>query len=213
MPHTLNLLLAEHCGLTAALQHARADARRAAKLCTITSRSRCRAWNLQNRQRNVVLIIYTLCQFDKLPAVVYLRRLGARRRWAPLSDSDLTRFIEDMFLSAELADMVGLASIDAPTDPVAMHIAMQTVREWRVVQWGIEMNCRGVAPSTSDLLFQAQGMLPSSAQTRTQTGRPTRSARMWASRRVHVHAHKLNMHLSMQVSCAVAQSHRSRTSR
>ena len=177
---SLGSLLSEHCDLTRAWQEARAACRHAAN--DNHKHVRNSQWKLQGTIRNVALIIYTLCDFEELPVVVYLRGVGATRRWPSLPDGDVVKLFQDLFLSVDLGEVVALTSSGDSSDAVAMSIAMKTVREWRVVRWGLTLNACGVAPSTCELLRKADTLLPPSARTKTKTGRPTRSARTWASR-------------------------------
>ena len=177
---SLDFLLAEHCDLTRAWQEARAACRHAAN--ANHKRASISQWKLQGTVGNAALIIYTLCDFEELPVVVYLRGVGATRRWPPLSDDDLVKLFQDLFLRVDLGEVVALTSLSDSSDTVAMSIAMKTVREWRVVKWGLTLNACGVAPSTCGLLRKADTLVPTSARTKTKTGRPTRSARTWASR-------------------------------
>jgi|NorSeaMetagenome_1021524.scaffolds.fasta_scaffold05073_4 hypothetical protein len=188
MSSTLDLLLAEHCDLTSALRNAKDACRQSAH---DGARRGGGAWNLPEVIRNAALIIYTLCDFEQLPVIIYLRGVGVSRRWATLPDDDLAKLVEELFLATDLTDMVALTRSGGSSDPDAMRIAMDSEREWRVVRWGMDMNACGVAPSTSELLCQAQSFLPASACAKTQTGRPTRSARSWASRCVSDHACEL----------------------
>ena len=177
---SLGSLLSEHSDLTWAWQHAKAACRHAAN--DNHKHVRNSQWKLQGTIGNVALIIYTLCDFEELPVVVYLRGVGATRRWPSLPDGDVVKLFQDLFLSVDLGEVVALTSSGDSSDAVAMSIAMKTVREWRVVRWGLTLNACGVAPSTCELLRKADTLLPPSARTKTKTGRPTRSARTWASR-------------------------------
>ena len=177
---SLGSLLSEHCDLTWAWQQAKAACRHAAN--DNHKHVRNSQWKLQGTIGNVALIIYTLCDFEELPVVVYLRGVGATRRWPSLPNGDVVKLFQDLFLSVDLGEVVALTSSGDSSDAVAMSIAMKTVREWRVVRWGLTLNACGVAPSTCELLRKADTLLPPSARTKTKTGRPTRSARTWASR-------------------------------
>ena len=177
---SLGSLLSERSDLTWAWQQAKAACRHATN--DNHKHVRNSQWKLQGTIRNVALIIYTLCDFEELPVVVYLRGVGATRRWPSLPDGDVVKLFQDLFLSVDLGEVVALTSSGDSSDAVAMSIAMKTVREWRVVRWGLTLNACGVAPSTCELLRKADTLLPPSARTKTKTGRPTRSARTWASR-------------------------------
>ena len=136
---------------------------------------------LRPLERNALLIIYVLSNYEQAPAAFFLERARSQRRLSPLANRELNAVIEREFLAASISELAKLVDAADPSDPSAMKIARQVLVEWDVVRWVSEQNAVGVAPSTSEMLAQFS-FLPPCALARTSTGKPARTARMWASR-------------------------------
>ena len=139
--------------------------------------------HLDGSARNALLIIYILSNYERFPAIVYLKRCRAMRHLPHAAEADLHAMLEDEFLRADLREMSALADMHNSSDPEAFNVASKVLAEWKVVQWVVQQNAVGVTPSTAEMLSHCTH-LPPSALTRTKFGKPSRTARMWASRRI-----------------------------
>lgn len=131
--------------------------------------------------RNAALIIYTLSNYEEKPTTFFLERARVSRRLPSVPMDIMMAAVEDEFLTAGLVELAELVDRENPSDANAMEAASNVLAEWDVVRWVHQQNACGVAPSTAELLDQF-GSLPPCALARTSTGRPARTARMWASR-------------------------------
>ena len=94
------------------------------------------AWQLSERLVRVALIIYVLAGYVAEPAIVFLRSAGSARNWPDMSDDQLVRLVEQLFLDANESDIAALSDETSPLDGDAMRVALRYVREWRLVVWG-----------------------------------------------------------------------------
>ena len=143
-------------------------------------------WDLPMDVQRVALAAYVLAGYDATASVKYLAQYGHKRRWRPLTEDDLTRTVEDLFLNTDLAEIDALANFQEPSDGRALELAAIYVREAKVVTWAQGLNNeRGVAPSTRLLLQRAEASrleLPESARPRSLGMRVSNHARKWAQR-------------------------------
>ena len=172
----------ERSNCTARLREARAKliAARLEHTCRIAAMRP--GTHLDGSARNALLIIYIFSNYERLPAIVYLRRCRAMRHLPHVVEADLHAMLEEEFLRADLSEMIALADMQNSSDPDALSVACKVLAEWKVVQWVVQQNAVGVTPSTAEMLSHCTH-LPPSALTRTKFGKPSRTARMWASRR------------------------------
>ena len=143
-------------------------------------------WDLPMDVQRVALAAYVLAGYDATASVKYLTQYGHKRRWRPLTEDDLTRTVEDLFLNTDLAEIDALTNFQEPSDGRALELAAIYVREAKVVTWAQGLNNeRGVAPSTRLLLQRAEASrleLPESARPRSLGMRVSNHARKWAQR-------------------------------
>lgn len=127
------------------IQHAR----RSTAATTVVER----AWRLDGRLRNTVVLAYALADYRADAAVVLLRQRAPKFGWAPKPDEEITRIVEDCFLDCDVAELAALRDGDAPLDPVSLRDATSSVEQWRVAVWVATQNrTAGVAVSTAIVL-------------------------------------------------------------
>ena len=129
--------------------------------------------------RKPALIIYALSNYEQTPTVFFVERSRASRRLPCVPAEEIMAAVEHEFVTAEINELSEL--LDANYPSAAMDVAKQVLMEWDVVRWVSEQNACGVAPSTSEVLSRF-ACLPQSGAARTLTGKPAKTARMWASR-------------------------------
>ena len=122
--------------------------------------------------------IFVLCGWARQPVRKFLRLHGSRQRWQPAADCFLDKLIDEAFLNCDLDFLVN-------AEPICSR-ALDIIKEWGVAQWVLDANAkRGVAPSTAQLLDKVVEQGASSAvsvRMKSTTGRPSASARKWATR-------------------------------
>ena len=162
--------------------------------------------------RKPALIIYALSNYEQTPTVFFVERARASRRLPCVPAEQIMAAVEQEFVTAEMDELSEL--LDASYPSAAMDVANRVLMEWDVVRWVSEQNACGVAPSTSEVLSKF-ACLPPSGAARTVTGKPAKTARMWASRWDGVPCEWLRyrMRCSMQFSCSVEGPHRPREDR
>ena len=129
--------------------------------------------------RKPTLIIYVLSNYEKTPTVFFVERARALRRLPFVPADQIMAAVEHEFVTAGLDELNELLDMRYPS--AALDLANQVLVEWEVVRWVSEQNACGVAPSTAEMLSKFV-CLPPSGAARTSTGKPAKTARMWASR-------------------------------
>ena len=186
MSRPLEDLLAERERMNAELAVTQKELRKQKQVAKDKARSLAGKWRVTGHLMKVALIVYTLAGYHAAPAVRFLHTSARKRRWPGKSDEELERLVEDLFLSANMAEVLELCDTDRPSDPAAMQEAVRLVVEWRAVEYIEDANNRlGLAPSTALVLQKME-------QNRLQVAEPVRpcgkgsaaeaKARMWAWR-------------------------------
>ena len=170
-----------------ALRAALAENRRSTRtLEQAEERRQARAWRLTPWLRNVVLILYFLTNHAKEPIVVYLKTVARRRKWPPLSDEEVVRRIDDLYLAVDMGELTALADTENPTDASAMKEASRVCEEWRLAKWVERLNLeRGLAPPIGMVLEryeEIRGHLPEAARPPYRGVPAEAAARMWGRR-------------------------------
>ena len=133
------------------------------------------------------LRLYAACEWNLLPAVTFLRRVGGQRRWPSLGNPEIENLVEDAFLECDVQSLLSeLRDTRART----------CLKEWQLASYCIGANANGVAPTTAQMLERA-GSLAQDAPSiacRTTSQRPARNARKWASRPAHLFTKMHVMH-------------------
>ena len=111
-----------------------------------------RNWLLVGDQLKMALAIYMLTDYSLDASVAYLRRLGRHRRWVHKTDAELIAIVEELFLNAELSDLVLLSDLWSDVGDRIMRIAADFAWQWRLVAWSSKLNLKGIAPPTSIVL-------------------------------------------------------------
>ena len=114
--------------------------------------ARAREWTLTAEVWDVAMTIYLLADYNAEPAVVYLKRIGRVRRWKDKSDVEVASLVTDAFLSSTMDDLLKLVDDEATRNAIVTSTAVSYVDQWRVAEWTLEQNRKGVAPSTSAVL-------------------------------------------------------------
>ena len=147
--------------------------------------SEARQWQLPEAMRRVVLICFCCADGVAEAAVVYLEQQRRIHHWPQKSDIEMSAIVCDAVLAAPAEELLGLVDIDAPSDEVAMATAIRFVEDWRMSQWVLEHNEKGVAPPTAALLDEQQRRLatiPENVRPKLWGASADRVARMRASR-------------------------------
>jgi hypothetical protein len=167
------------------LTRALAETRRALKKAKVAARAVACAWRLDEELRNAVLSVYVLSGYDLEPAAACLLAHGRRRRWPALTTLRARTLVEDIFLNADLAELVAVGGVCAPNESAAMRAASKVIEEWKLVAWARRQNSeRGVAPTTDDVLQRLVSNRCADGHHDPQ-GRGTAAdaaARIWATR-------------------------------
>ena len=74
-------------------------------------------WKFTPWLRNVVLILYFLTSHAKEPVVMYLAAVARRRKWPPLSDGDIVRAVEDLYLEVNMDELTALGDRENQPTP------------------------------------------------------------------------------------------------
>lgn len=147
---------------------------------------RAKIWRVTPWLRNVILILYVLASHSKEPVLKYLATVARRRKWPPLSDEDVGRALDDLYLEISMEELMALADKDSPADPSAMREASRVYEEWRLAKWAERLNLqRGLAPTTAMVLEQYRDnreQVPEAARPRYCGVAAEAGARMWAWR-------------------------------
>ena len=163
-----------------------AENRRALQLARRRRKAESAHWELPMKAQRVALVAYVLAGYDATASAKYLAQYGQKRRWRPLTTGDLTRAVEDLFLSTDLAEIEALTNFQEPLDGRALELAAVHVREANVVAWAKSLNeARGIAPSTKLLLQRAEASrleLPESARPRSLGTQVRNNSRKWVQR-------------------------------
>ena len=146
-----------------------------------------KVWALTPYLKNVVLIVYVLAGYTADPAARYLATVARKRGWPDKSDDDLKRRAEDVFLGCgNRTELAALTSLQNPSSPEAMRVAVRVVEEWRLAQWVLRLNeQQGVAPSTALVLRRCErafAPLPEGVRPPYLGTEAEARARMWARR-------------------------------
>ena len=129
-----------------------------------------KAWAIVGQMREIVLIAYIHADYQTEAAVVYMRSLGRQMHWPDRSDEELERLVTDLFLAADVEELVQLTSESATLHPYVMESAMSYVNQWRVASWVTLQNCKGIAPTSQAVLNEfesARLQLPGESRTPT----------------------------------------------
>ena len=169
----------------AAVKGALAEMRREKKALERKVRSAERVWHLTPFLKDAILIMVVLAGYSAEPAAKYLATVARKRRWPARSDEDLRREAEDVFLTwDDMEKLADLTSLESPSNPVAMKVALRNVEEWRLAQWVARLNeQQGVAPCTDQVLEryeQARARLPEELRPLYRGTAVEARARVWA---------------------------------
>ena len=134
--HALDAAMADTSRqLKVARQHAR-DAKR----------GEAHAWRLSEPLRNTLLFIYVLAGYVTAPAAAFLAAAGRKRHWPAMTEAELERRVEDLFVGVDEHERAALTDMDGPTDTESMRMAPRCTEEWRVAGWATRLNFeQGVA--------------------------------------------------------------------
>ena len=83
------------------------------KACAVEKKLAARALKAYNKRAKAVwavppgimtdaLRLYAACEWNLLPAVTFLRRLGGQRRWPSLGNREIENLIENAFLESDV---------------------------------------------------------------------------------------------------------------
>ena len=100
---TLDELLEARRAIKGALRGTRAQLRQAHRRAA----AKAREWVLVERLRRASLAMYHSAG-DAPPAVPYLQARGRERHWADLPDADIVTRVEDLYLGADIDEIVSL---------------------------------------------------------------------------------------------------------
>ena len=170
-----------------AVRAALAENRRAVRLAEkAEEKRRAKIWRITPWLRNVVLILCLFASHAKEPVLKYMATVARRRKWPPLSDEEVGRAVDDLYLEVSMEELVALADKEKPTDPSAMREASRVYEEWRLAKWAERLNLeRGLAPTTAMVLEQYREnreQAPEAARPRYCGVAAEVGARMWAWR-------------------------------
>ena len=142
-----------------------------------------RVWVITGEDAKAALVMYCCCNYDPSAAARFLHTIGQRRRWPEMSDMELRRLVEELFLEADLSDLA--MYLDEHVPDRIRAIVDRWVQEWKLVTWIRDANTmHGVAPSGCTILTKAKQIcrLPACALGANQRGLPNEQARTWLSR-------------------------------
>jgi len=153
MATRLESLMQQWAEATVDISEHRRATRAAKKKSARGARAQAAHWVLTVRERRVVLIAYALAGYDAEAAATFLASLGRQRCWPQKREEELSRMVEDVFLSVDVGEFAALSDVDAPSDCVSMRLAIEYVEQWRVVAWARRLLVTaGLAPSTAAVL-------------------------------------------------------------
>ena len=148
-------------------------------------RTHQRQWTLTKRSERIVLIAYTMADYNVDAAVSWLSLHSVKKGWPLKSTLNMARLVEDLFLAKDADLLAALTNGKAPADASALREAHAHVLEWRLHAWSENMcNAVGVALPTDDVLDKLREMMvevPDWIQ-RCVGNAAEGSARKWASR-------------------------------
>ena len=186
MDERLAGLRAEQIAVRARLRGVQRGLRTGTQRARRLQHSALRAWHLLPCILDTMLAIYALAGYSPEPAVVYLHECGRRKGWPDRPDHELSRLVEDSFLSFDDERLASLTDSYEPMDDSIYRIALRYAEEWQLVKWGETLNAeRGVAPPTSMLISQAQAVgmqLPSAVTGWSRARKIPLAAVRWAAR-------------------------------
>ena len=111
-----------------------------------------RAWLIDGAKLILIVTIYVLADCRHEPAISYLRRLGRQHRWPSKSDTELAVLVEEMFLAADISQLVLRSSWGNQDDSRVLRAATDYVWQRRVANLTTLQNNKGIAPPTSLVL-------------------------------------------------------------
>ena len=141
-------------------------------------------WQFAADDAMTALAIYCMCDYDAAASAQFLMVLGSRRRWQPMPIAFIKRIVEDLFLQADLAEL--MKCLDDVSNKLHF-VASRWAGEWKVVEWIKGANAEhGVAPSGVAILAIAKHAMPFSlppcALSVDGNGMPASQARAWLTR-------------------------------
>ena len=127
-----------------------------------------RSWALTELMTRVVVIAFMLTDGVADPGVVYLLQHMRIQHWKPeKSEDEVASIVRDSFIATDIDEIAALCDEGSPLDPAAYAEAVRFVEEWRVVDWTVAQNKKGIALPSSMLLDQKErrrGALPAHAR-------------------------------------------------
>ena len=107
-----------------------ADVHRAAKRWKAKETTRLSASSrvrlIKDIKLKSILTMYALTGCRREPAVSHIKRMGRQHRWLQKSNTELTVLVEDMFLAADLVQLVNLSNFDGHDDSHTLRAATCT---------------------------------------------------------------------------------------
>ena len=138
--------------LQAELATLRLQAKRARRNVVRRLSSMEREWLVAGDHLKVTLAIYMLTDYSMDASVAYLKRMGRQRRWPNKTHAELIRIVEELFLNADLQDLVLLSDWWSDVGDRIMQTAADFAWQWRLVAWSSRQNYKGIAPPTAIVL-------------------------------------------------------------
>ena len=84
--------------------------------------------HIEDIKLKIILTMYALADCRHEQAVSHIKRMGRQRRWPQKANTELTVFVEDMFLAADRAQLVDLSNFDDHDDSHTLRAATCTTR-------------------------------------------------------------------------------------
>ena len=104
------------------------------------------------------MTIYLLADYHAEPVVAYLKRIGRERHYREKTDVEVANLVVDAFLSSSMEDLLKLVDDEATRNTMVTGTAVSYVDQWRVAEWTLDQNRKGVAPSTSAVLSKFEAI-------------------------------------------------------
>jgi hypothetical protein len=154
-------------------------------------RARSRWWVVEKDVLSVTLILYDMAGGDPEPSVAYLTAIAEQRHWPPRPIEEVSRLVEDLFMSATSTDealeqYAALVDASCPSDARSMGVALRRIADWHVVMWSRELNERlGAGPSSDGMLQHLESVRAAMPPASSPPARGTSEAgrcRKWAYR-------------------------------
>ena len=111
-----------------------------------------REWLVSGTLLKVTLAIYMLTDYSPDASAAYLTRVSRQRRWVSKPNTEVAALVEDLFLKAELSDLVLLSDWCSDVGDHIMQKAADFAWQWRLVAWSRKQNYKGIAPPTAVVL-------------------------------------------------------------